>query len=483
MTADLHLLRLEFRRNAGLWLFPLMLGLAWETGREPNPDGVVLWADTSLQIGVALTVLGPISGGVAAWMAGRDRRRRIEDLLATTPRPAVARDLTGWTAAAGWGLLAYTLVGLYRGVDAAREATWGGPDATPILIGLVTVAASAALGYAAGSFVSSRFTAALVPIALFVAAVVPDFFPRTVEFRNGDQVYTEQVDSSLRVLSPWTFVNSGGNGVYEELKPEIGPLQMAWIGGLGGIALAVVALRRRRSAAAWGTLLASALLAVLGATMLLRTDRNDLYVAAAAPSRSPCVMRTIPVCVHPAYAAVLDETADLVDGLVRPLAGLPGMPVRAEQYWLNVLPDGRIPEDTLGLFVGSPEVRLDLEAAMLAWQLVNPHTYGGGPEEATVRPTEAQAAIALWLVRQAGYDPETEGTIAEGVSPAGNPFVQELLHFSENLPASADIRALEQRLAAAADRFAALDPAAQRAWLEAHFAALRAGELTLDDLP
>ena len=35
----------------------------------------------------------------------------------------------------------------------------------------------------------------------------------------------------------------------------------------------------------------------------------------------------------------------------------------------------------------------------------------------------------------------------------------------------------------AADRFGTLTPEAQHAWLEANFAALRDGEMTLEDLP
>jgi hypothetical protein len=42
---------------------------------------------------------------------------------------------------------------------------------------------------------------------------------------------------------------------------------------------------------------------------------------------------------------------------------------------------------------------------------------------------------------------------------------------------------IEPETLAAADRFGALPPEEQRAWLEANFAALRAGELTLEDLP
>jgi hypothetical protein len=36
---------------------------------------------------------------------------------------------------------------------------------------------------------------------------------------------------------------------------------------------------------------------------------------------------------------------------------------------------------------------------------------------------------------------------------------------------------------AAVDRFAALDPATRRTWLEEHFTDLRAGRIGLEDLP
>ena len=39
------------------------------------------------------------------------------------------------------------------------------------------------------------------------------------------------------------------------------------------------------------------------------------------------------------------------------------------------------------------------------------------------------------------------------------------------------------RICQAVERFSRLSPAEQRAWLEAHYADLRAGRLGLDDLP
>ena len=70
----------------------------------------------------------------------------------------------------------------------------------------------------------------------------------------------------------------------------------------------------------------------------------------------------------------------------------------------------------------------------------------------------AQNAIAIWLVKRARIDPDRML-----FGPPGSDYIRESL--------------------AAADRFARLSPAEQRRWLEEHYADLRAGKVTLEDLP
>jgi len=167
MNVYVRMIGIETRRSIGLWLWPLLVGLALFLAYA---DGlawqVTFWVQASVLVRDGLLIVGPALGGAAAWMGGRERRRKIGDLLATTPRPAWARWSVTWAATAFWGALAYVLAGAYVLALAVRHTDWGAPVAWPMLVGLVAVPAYGAVGYALGSLLPSRFTAPLVAIAL-----------------------------------------------------------------------------------------------------------------------------------------------------------------------------------------------------------------------------------------------------------------------------------------------------------------------------
>jgi len=395
-----------------------------------------------------------------------------------------------------WALLAFLAAGVYQGVLTAREATWGGPVWPPIFIAALAIAAQAAIGYAAGSFagspLTSRLMAGLVPIALFFAQVLPTLL-RGDDVQIGPMAWGSSYP--YENLAPWAVVQDIAGTVFWSPRMDLAWASAAWLGGLGGLALAIMVLRRRRrSPVAWGTLLVAALAIAVGWTQLVPAQ----VVAVPPPSRAidyepVCTQRSLEICVHPAYESVLDDTADLVDAVVRPLAGLPGFPVRAEQ----VRPDregealpppelGAVASDLLGIVAADPEQSDWGEAGLIAVAAV------AGQTDRFLEPTTAaQSALAIWLMRQAGWDLDladltwtgkngnTEGPTIFLPPPDDLP-IDETTTREE---ADATLEAAAAEIVGAADRFGALTPEEQRAWLDANFAALRAGDLSLDDLP
>jgi hypothetical protein len=187
-----------------------------------------------------------------------------------------------------------------------------------------------------------------------------------------------------------------------------------------------------------------------------------------------CAQRSIPICLHPANESFLDLTADLIDDVVRPIAGLTGAPLLAEE----------IPESSgedVFLFVSN---ETDTIPAMPAFPDANPQAVATvaavgavrGPTDDPLALTPAQGAVATWLMRQAGWEglgegvayvpiPDVDGRQPGSISPRG-----------EYERAMVDVEL-------AADRFAALSPDQQRVWLESNFTSLRAGTLDLENLP
>lgn len=84
--------------------------------------------------------------------------------------------------------------------------------------------------------------------------------------------------------------------------------------------------------------------------------------------------------------------------------------------------------------------------------------------------TEVQGALIIWLLRQA--NPEWVERAIETQLPL----------LPDDVPWEEREKYLP-RLIAAAERFEALTPDARRDWLERHFVEVRAGQLSLEDLP
>lgn len=112
--------------------------------------------------------------------------------------------------------------------------------------------------------------------------------------------------------------------------------------------------------------------------------------------------------------------------------------------------------------------------------------------ESTDYAVDTIAHCALAPCAQDGSTVKCQGDSCDG--PSGDPAVAEVIYrwlwqqagldpAGSRLLAAQAYTPNRHRIDDYVDRFAALSPEEQRAWLEANFAALQAGELTLDDLP
>jgi hypothetical protein len=460
---DGRLLRIEARRNILLALSPLLvlLAVASPVGRHLAP--VALWPDRSTGPQNLLQGIGPFVTGAAAWMASREHRRGMTDLLASTPRDAWIRSLLTWASTAGWAILFYAAAtGALFGLT-ATQATWGHPIWWPALSGLTTVLACAAIGHAAGRLLPGRFTAPLAAIGVFLLMSIA--MATALSGRGG-------TGANFGVLSPLYPSIGVSAAVYYATRPDLGIVQIACYLGVAAAALGLTGLGvgLRRRIAIGVTVLGVALAATaVGLTATSHRDAQGVVVPLlhdaasdrAVPYTLACSQGALPMCVHPAYSAALPVLGKLVDNLAAPLVGTPGLVVRVEQTATG--------SDSEDLVVqGSPPV------------LAIPHSVlDGHLGSHTITPpgfvSVLQTQIALDLVTASGTVPNKAG-------PAQRAVAVYLLRRAGDTVSSRTIPD-DAGVSAAAQRLAALTPTARHTWLAEHIAALRAGDLTLAELP
>ena len=306
--------------------------------------------------------------GASTWMGSRDVRRRTTDLLTVTAVPRWGRQLVTWAATTGWAMAAYLACVVVLYWSTARQGAWGGPPLWPVAVGAAGVAAACALGFAAGVFFPSRFTAPLATLAVFILATA---------IKGGGT-------STYGLISPVTPQGSfrPDSGVFYHYLPDLSIDQVLLLAGLAVAALGALGVPAasggrwlRRSAAA---VAAAGLVAAGTAIGLAGTARLEpygvvipaLHDAASdrpIPYAPVCGHAAIPVCLHPAYRSYLPAVTAALRPLLSQVTGLPGAPVRVVQVaYLNPteFATGGAPA-----IAGRPAVlRLPLGFAVLAQQ-------------------------------------------------------------------------------------------------------------------
>ncbi|HEX6521383.1 MAG TPA: hypothetical protein VF070_15440 [Streptosporangiaceae bacterium] len=488
----MRLLWLELRHNAMAWLLPVAIVLFWLTTYRKDMAMAPLWnlRAAGLQSGAVIDFAVPVTGA-AAWMGSRESRSRVADQVTITARPRWARLLAVWAATAIWALVIYLgCVAVLYGVT-AHQASWGGPLWWPPAVAAACLLAFSALGFAVGTFVPSRFTAPLTAIATFFILAL------STELIHGSQSYW---NVSPVVTGPWDLAPQAGVATFYPFLPDLPIAQVMFLTGVAVALLGVIALPAgaggRLVRAAGAGLAGAGVAAAAIAVGLAGTGTMDAHgmiripalhdAASDQPLRyTPvCSGTAIPVCLNPAYASYLPATANALAPVLTQLAGLPGAPVRIDQASVTYQQDTgnnivfrqsgpraggtpRVSHLILPDQLGGPAMTAGQMASQVA-QTYGPdlvaRVIGDGPGA-----SQAQNTVALAILMAAGMNghdamPPPRGQ--DGPDPGSRPDV------TPGTPAYA-----------AAGRFAALPASARHAWLVRHLAALRAGQLTLAQLP
>jgi hypothetical protein len=482
-----RLLRVELRRNAMPWILPLIAALFWFDSYRPSTGPAPLYGlRTFWNMGQGHTIgdFGPFVAGVAAWMGSRDGRRGLADLVTATVRPRWAAQLATWAATAIWAVAAYLV---FVGVMFAMYAHQGVAGTPPwwwVAVGATAVTAFSAAGFAVGVYWPSRFAA---PVAAF----------------GGFLALAMSQQTGFKGTSGWALIlptNSNGNfdgnaqsdsGIFYPWLPDLPIARIMFLAGIAVAALALTGLPARaggrwlRLTAAVLTLagVASAGTAV-GLASTARLSVHGLVIPAlhdaandAPITYTPACGRAaaVSVCLNPAYRRWLPEVTAALAPVLTEVAGLPGAPVRATQV-AAAYPSGAAgPPQAITLAGHPPVLRMSLDMFTM------PTPCGACTPAKQMRLLFAHAFVAAG---NGAGSPAQQAVQAALLQGAGIPFVAQplLLSATENFqgpgkgPATGPVYA-------AAGRLATLPAAARHVWLAAHLAALRAGRLTLTDLP
>ena len=476
-----RLLRLELRHNAMLWLLPVAFALFWYNGYREIMALPPMWnlRAMTLQNRLLFDLMVPATGA-AAWMGSREGRRSITNLVAGTARPRWSRQLATWAATTAWaevGCLACVAV-VY--LITARQASWGGPLWWPAVVSAAGVPALTAIGFAAGAWFPGRFVTPLVTVVVFFGLAFG------TQAASGDHSYWQV---SPLIAGAFDIGAAPGVASFYPYLPDLSIVQVMFAAGLTVAILGALGIPVARMRWLAAVITAAGLAAAGTAVALAGTGRLDPHGMIAIPAlhdaaadqpvryTPACSRSPIPICVHPAYAGFLPAVTAAVGSELTEFAGLPGAPARISQVaavyqqepgnGINVsahvsgASEFIVPEPLPGQPGGTSAQFAANLAEGPGLQLASHVILGGADRPVGAAPSQAQLAVIAGSVR---FPPSVE---SRDLAPL----------YGQLLPEPGSPASL------AAKRFAALSPAARHAWLAAHLAALRAGHVTLAQLP
>lgn len=478
VAAFFRMLQVNVRRAFGIWVVLGTAALTLLFVSEIAVTEVVLWHDYAYYVGRTFIVIGPVFAFWTAILARRDMEPKRMELLATTASAPNPRELRTAITGVLMALLCYGIVaGVVLGYAATR-ATWGGPDPWIVAFGAAMTGLFAVVGWLIGTLVPSRMSPLIAgAVTLFYSIISSTWGVAT---------------SDLDALQPWRYVSGGGWSSqqlfydfprYPDTPHPGGGSLLAM--GVMGLLIAAYLLWRKSLGAVIPLALAGVLL-IPGWSVAADVEHVERLPAVIPNPPMVCDDGIVEVCLHRAYEAQLDDGVAFADAFYGPVVGLAGVPevVTQQPFGQEAAPAGTVPLDT---FWANSEITGFMAMPMGQALFPSPIWLSSEGYDSEYDHTPAQAAIRSWLVQQAGGPQfltfEFVGVEAPNFGPGfdGQPAGPSI---EEQLQAYWDeVERIQADVEAAAERFAMLPAEEQRAWLEANWDALRAGDLALEELP
>lgn len=299
-------LRVELRRGTAPFAALAMFGAGvWMLAVHPD-DWSGRWAGLANYLRMSMLILCALMIAAGAWQAGRERRRDIDELLASTPRPGWQPLLAAWLAVALAGTAGVLVAFAGAAVLVVRVATYtGGGWWWTLAVGILALGAAAAFGVFVGRIVPLRVAAPIAGLAAYLGFAIATYW-------DGK-------------TAAWLSPVYGGWAVYGLVPGRIIALQAAWLAAVATLLLAAAARLRRTAILAGGLAIAVAIPIITGpAARPLPPDPVAVELV--------CTTTGPQVCLSRINAFLIDDVATVVQPILAHLDGIPGAPRRAVDY-------------------------------------------------------------------------------------------------------------------------------------------------------
>lgn len=415
------ILRIELRRSSAPWAGLLIAAVGAFVLFASNPP-YQSWMELVVIQRDIMQLTWPLALAAGAWQARRERASRVEELVATTPKPRRWRVLPIASAMAIAGAGSY--LAMFAGATRHLEdlAAYFPRGAVPIIaLGALAMVAAVWLGLAIGTLLPSPLTApVLVVIGIAALALLP-----------GVLVAPDVARPGTWLLFPHLQVPRDGLYELQTLSARANLSQGMWLAAVATTGLAVYAAARPR------TRIAALVPIALGGAIALPTmprQLADAWVPDRGATELVCTSDHPKVCIAKVHAQTLNQLKGPARQALAVLAErLPPAPTRVVLETDGNRTEGPPPADTLLVRAWPFALGKDLAGIPIESMLDGagvppcPSLLGFDPftlkadrqdPEPNIRYLAARRAAAAWLLQRdlrpapPGQGKESEETLA-----------------------------------------------------------------------